>query len=63
LWVGANDINKNNTSDARRSLITFFEENTGVNIILIHAPHRYDLISTYCVNKEIVKYNRQVKKI
>jgi hypothetical protein len=63
LWVGANDINKNNTLDARRSLINFFEEHVGVNIILIHAAHRYDLISTSCVNKEIVKYNMQVKKI
>jgi hypothetical protein len=62
LWVGANDISKNNTLDARRSLFKFSEDHTGVNIILIQAPHRYDLISTSCINKEILKFNRQVKK-
>jgi hypothetical protein len=62
LWAGANDISKNNTLDARRSLIKFFEDHTGVNIILIQSPQRYDLISTSCINMETVKFNRQVKK-
>jgi hypothetical protein len=62
LWVEANDISKNNTLDARRSLSKFFEDHTGVNIILIQVPHRHDLITTSCINKEIVKFNMQVKK-
>jgi hypothetical protein len=34
-----------------------------VNIVLINTPHRYDLLSTSYVNKEVVKFNRQIKKI
>jgi len=32
------------------------------NIVLINAPHRHDLISESCVNKEVEKFNRQMKK-
>jgi hypothetical protein len=34
-----------------------------VNIVLINTPHRYDLLPTSCVNKEVVKFNRQLRKI
>jgi hypothetical protein len=63
LWAGANDISKNNTNKALKSLLKFMEGHKRVNIILIHAQHRHDLINTSCVNKKVVKYNRQVKKI
>jgi hypothetical protein len=63
LWVGTNDINNNNIIDARRCLKKFCEVHKGVNIILIEAPHRHDLISTSCINREVVKYNRQIKKV
>jgi len=33
------------------------------NIVLINAPHRHDLIPDSCVNKEVAKFNRQLKKI
>jgi hypothetical protein len=63
LWAGSNDINKNNMSEVRMGLVKFFDDHTGVNIILLNAPLRYDLITTSCVNREIVKFNRQIKKI
>jgi hypothetical protein len=44
-------------------LVKFLENHTGVNIILLNAPLRYDLVTKSCVNKEIVKFNRQIKKI
>jgi hypothetical protein len=34
-----------------------------VLIVLLNTPHRYDLLPTSCVNKEVVKFNRQLKKI
>jgi N-dimethylarginine dimethylaminohydrolase len=30
---------------------------------MINVPHRYDLTQESCVNTEVVKFNRQVKKI
>jgi hypothetical protein len=63
LWTGANDISKNNTKEALRSLTKFIKGHKGINIILIHTLRRYDLSSTSCVNKEVLKFNRQVKKI
>ncbi|MDR0751761.1 MAG: hypothetical protein LBF12_04155 [Christensenellaceae bacterium] len=63
LWVGTNYINNNNIIDARRCLKKFCEIHKDANIILIQAPHRHDLISTSCINREVVKYNRQIKKV
>jgi hypothetical protein len=63
LWVGSNDISKNNILDARRSFTKFFNDHMGANIIFIQAPHRHDLVSTSCINKEVIKFNRQVMKI
>ncbi|XP_023707919.1 uncharacterized protein LOC111864702 [Cryptotermes secundus] len=63
LWVGANDISKNNTKGAIKSLTSYLEVQRKTNIVLINTPHRHDLVSTSCVNKEVEKYNRQLKKI
>jgi hypothetical protein len=63
LWVGSNDISKNNILDARRSFTKFFNDHMGVNIIFIQAPNRHDLVSTSCINKEVIKFKRQVMKI
>jgi hypothetical protein len=37
--------------------------NDMVNIILINSLPRHDLMPTSCVNKEVNKFNRQLKKI
>ena len=63
LWVGANDISKNNTKGAIKSLTSYLEVQRKTNIVLINTPHRHNLVSTSCVNKEVEKYNRQLKKI
>jgi hypothetical protein len=60
LWAGANDISRNNTNKALKSLMKFMERHKRINIILIQAQDRHDLINTSCVNKEVVKFNRQV---
>jgi hypothetical protein len=63
LWVGANDISKNKAIEARRSLIKVCEEHKDVNVILIQTPHRHDLLLTSCINNEVIKFNRQIKKV
>ena len=32
------------------------------NLILMNAPHRYDLMSYSCVNNEVEKFNRKLCK-
>jgi hypothetical protein len=54
LWAGANDISKNNTAEALRSLTKFLEGHKRTNIILIHTLHRHDLSTTSCVNKDMI---------
>jgi lysophospholipase L1-like esterase len=63
VWGGANDISKNNMKEAVKSLSGFVDTNKDLNVVLINSPHRYDLLPESCVNKEVAKFNRQVKKI
>jgi lysophospholipase L1-like esterase len=63
VWGGANDIRKNNMKAALNSVTKFVKENNGPNVVLINSPHRYDIIAESCVNQEVIKYNRQVRKI
>lgn len=63
LWTGANDINRNNSKDALKNLSCFMSANNEVNMILINSLLRHDLMPTSCVNKEVNKFNRQLKKI
>ena len=60
---GANDISRNNMKETLKYVCNFVNDNKEVNIVLINSPHRHDLISSSCVNNEVLKFNRQVKKI
>jgi len=51
-----------NMKEVLRYVSKFVNENKGVNIVLINSPHVHDLTLSLCVNKEVVKFNRQVKK-
>jgi len=63
VWGGANDISRNNTKEALKSLSEFVNENKELNVVLINSPHRHDLLPELCVNQEVTKFNRQVNKI
>ena len=62
VWGGANDIGKKNSQEALRHLCKFVDKSQNVNVIVMSAPHRHDLISSSCVNHEVVRFNRQLKK-
>lgn len=49
--------------EALKSVSKFVKENSDLNIVLIDSPHRYDMIPESCVNLEVIKFNRQVRKI
>ena len=57
VWGGSIDIGKNNTQDALRHLSNFGEKRRKVNIVVMSAPPRYDLIPSSCVNNEVIRFN------
>jgi hypothetical protein len=63
IWAGSTDINRNNSKDALKKVYEFVNRNAESNIVLINAPRRHDLIPESCVNTEVMKFNRQLKKI
>jgi hypothetical protein len=63
LWGGSNDISRNNTKEALKNLSNFMNSNKNVNTILINPPHRHDLRPSSCVNNEVARFNRQIRKI
>ena len=43
--------------------LSFVNQNKGLNVVLINFLHRHDLLCESCVNQQVTKFNRQVKKI
>jgi len=62
VWGGSNDISRNNTKEAIDQLCNFIKEETTVNLVIMKVPVRHDLMLTYCVNKEVLKFNRKIEK-
>jgi hypothetical protein len=62
IWGGSNDIGKNNSHEALAHLCNFIENNQHVNIIVLTAPLRHDLIASSCVNDEVSNFNRRLIK-
>jgi lysophospholipase L1-like esterase len=60
---GANDINKNEANLGLLHLRKFVENRRNTNIMVVTAPHRYDLKESSCVNNEIVVFNRKLHKV
>jgi hypothetical protein len=63
IWGGANNISNNNAREAITNVSELVKENKDVNIVLISAPHRHDLIPESCVNDEVLKYNSLLTKV
>jgi RNase H-fold protein (predicted Holliday junction resolvase) len=62
VWGGSNDISRNNTKEAIDQLCNFIKEETTVNLVIMKAPLRHDLMPSSCVNNEVLKFNRQIEK-
>jgi capsular polysaccharide biosynthesis protein len=63
IWGGANDINKNEVNNSLKHLKNFINTRQNTNIIVVTAPHRHDLQESSCVNREVVVFNRKLRKI
>ena len=62
IWGGSNDIGKNNSKDASKHLCDFIKSNQKVNIVVMNVPPRHDLPLSSCVNREVLRYNNQLRK-
>jgi hypothetical protein len=62
VWGGSNDISRDNTKETINQLCKFIEEKTTVNLVIMKVPFRHDLKFSSWVNKEIIKFNRQIEK-
>ena len=62
IWAGTNDISKNCANEALREIENFVSKNVNTNIVVVAAPHRYDLATWSCVNYEVNTFNRKLKK-
>jgi lysophospholipase L1-like esterase len=63
IWGGSNDISRNNSKIALIEVHNFVKNNPDSNIIFTSAPQRHDLIRASCVKAEVLKFNRQIKRI
>jgi hypothetical protein len=62
VWGGSNDTGKQNSQEALSQLCKFIDRSQDVNVIVMSAPHRHDLMPSSCVNFEVVRFNRLLRK-
>jgi hypothetical protein len=62
LWGGCNDIARNNSLVGLKHILVFLISTNHTNVILLTAPHRHDLITNSCVNKEVEVFNKKLHK-
>jgi lysophospholipase L1-like esterase len=60
---GVNNINKNESNKGLKYVTHFVQNRRNTTVIIMNAPHRFDLEETSCVNKEIKIFNRKLKQI
>ena len=53
LCGGTMDIARNNSRHGLASISRFAENLVHTNVVVVEAPHRFDLDSFPCVNKEV----------
>jgi hypothetical protein len=63
LWTGSNDVSKSNTNEGLNGIEEYEKEYKDTNIIVTGIPQRYDLSPTSCVNFEVQKFKRKLKKL
>lgn len=63
LIAGANDVSKNNTLDAVKGLKRTLSSLTHTNVVVVNIPHRHELPTWSCVNKEVEKSNERYRDI
>jgi lysophospholipase L1-like esterase len=62
IWGGANDIATNEANISHTHITNFVNLRKHTNIFIVSVSTRFDLITTSCVNEEVIAYNRKLYK-
>jgi len=62
VWGGAKDVARNEANNALTHIINCVKSRKHTNVLIVSLPARFDLLSTSCVNKEVITYNRKLHK-
>ena len=60
---GTNNISKNESNTGLRHVTHFVQNKRNTNVVIMDAPHRFDLEESSCVNKEVKVFNRKLNKV
>jgi hypothetical protein len=60
---GTNDVSCNETTSLIRSLKRRLQDTRHTNVLVFNVPHRHDLPSWSCVNKEVKRANEMIDKV
>ena len=63
VWSGANDIKWNKTNIGLMHIRNFVQSHANTNILMMMAPHRYNLKESSCIDKEMQSYTCKLKKM
>ena len=63
FYGGTKDISRNEVSNGLKALKAFAHRTTDTNVILLEAPHRYDLPPSSCVNTEVNCFNKRLHSL
>jgi hypothetical protein len=53
VWGGTNNIAKNESEKGLVHILNFVKQRKHTIIIVVNAPERHDLPTTFCVNSEV----------
>jgi hypothetical protein len=56
-------VSENNTNEGLKGIEEYVKEYKDTNIIVTGIPHMHDLSPTSCVNLDVQKFNRKLKKL
>jgi hypothetical protein len=59
---GSRNITKNESTQGLRMITNFVTRLENTNVIVMTAPHRFDLQAASCVSREVAKFNRKLRK-
>ena len=63
FYGGTRDISRNNSKNGLHALKEFVKRASNTNVILLEAPHRYDLPILSCVNQEVKLFNKRMQSL
>jgi hypothetical protein len=61
LWGDSNDVARNNSVRGMKHRLDLLINSSHTNVILLSVPHRHDIISDSCVNREVEAFRSSLR--